>query len=110
MFSELISPITILISLTAMFSVFMHDTQIDRAVVTAVSIPLSSERINSDLLKLPLLTIQHIHADNTSFTSTSNLNSQVPATQPRNQDDKKYVAGRRLMASSSGNEYSWPSI
>jgi len=109
MFSEIINPLTILISLTAVFGVFMHDTQIDKALVTAISSPAYSERINSESLKLPSIE-QHIHAENTSFASNSNLNSQVPATQPRNQDDKKYMAGRRLMANSSGNEYSWPSI
>ena len=109
MFAELISPITVRISLTAVFGVFMHDTQIDKSLVIAVKSPTSSERINAEPLKLPSIE-QYIHAENTSFNSTLNLNLQVPATQPRNQDDKKYVAGRRLMASSSGSEYSWPSI
>lgn len=109
MLSEIINPLTILISLTAVFGVFVHDTQIDKALITAVSQPAVTADYRSEPLKLPTIE-QHIHSEATSFTSTSSLNSQQPATQPRNQDDKKYVAGRRLSSNTPGNEYSWPSI
>lgn len=109
MLSEIINPLTILISLTAVFGVFVHDTQIDKALVTAISSPATSSDYCSEPLKLPTVD-QHIHSESTSLTGTSNLNSQQPATQPRNQDDKKYVAGRRLSSNTPGNEYSWPSI
>lgn len=111
MLLELISPLTIpiVISLTAVFGVFVHDTQINKALITAVSSPAVSSDYRSEPLKLPTVE-QHIHSESTSFTGTSSLNSQQPATQPRNLDDKKYVAGRRLMGNSPGNEYSWPSI
>lgn len=109
MLSEIISPLTVLISLTAVFGVFMHDTQIDKALITAVTAPVETSEFRTEPIKLPSVE-QHIHAESTSFSNTANLNAQQPATQPRNSDDKKYVAGRRLMGNSPGNEYSWPSI
>ena len=110
MLSEILNPITVLISLTAVFGVFAHDTQLDKALVTAVSTPAVVADYGVSPVKL-LTVDQHIHFDSGSFSGyTYEFGSQQPATQPRNEDEKKYIAQRRLMGNSFGNEYSWPSI
>ena len=107
MLSEIINPISVLISLTAVFGVFIHDTQIDSALAANVSTPAIVSDYSSSPIKL-LHVDQHIHFDSASFSN--NLRTQQPATQPRNEDEKKYIAQRRLMGNTFGNEYSWPSI
>ena len=109
MLYEIINPITLLISLTAVAGVFMHDTRIDKALITAITEPSITSDYRSEPVKL-LSIDQHVHAERASFSSAASLNSVQPATQPRNGDDKKYIAARRLMGNSNGHEYSWPSI
>lgn len=109
MLSEIINPITVLISLTAVFGIFVHDSRIDEALITAVSTPVITVNYSPSPIRLMVID-QHIHPEINSFSRASGLNSQQPATQPRNQDEKKYIAQRRLMGNTFGNEYSWPSI
>jgi hypothetical protein len=52
---------------------------------------------------------QHVHAERGSFSSRSAHNNQA-ATPPRNEDEKKYIAQRRLLGDSFGSEFYWPSI
>jgi len=110
MLPTIINPLPVLISLTAVLGVFVHDTQLDNMAMTAISMPAIISNNNTGNLN-PMPVDQHIHLETKSFLeNTYNLRSQQPATQPRNKDEKKYVAQRRLMGNTFGNEYSWPSI
>lgn len=105
MLSTVINPISLLISLTAVFGVFIHDTQIDHATLIAVSNPAAAN--NSGVTNLSPVN-QHLHIESSSFANS--LKYQQPATRPRNEDERKYVAQKRLLGNALGNEYSWPSI
>lgn len=108
MFPLILNPLPVLVSLTAALGVLVHDTQIDNVAVTA----LSMSAIVSDSATNGLRSgSHHVHVDRGSFgESTRSLRTHQPATQPRNETDKKYIAQKRLMGNSFGNEYSWPSV
>ncbi|HRN90235.1 MAG TPA: hypothetical protein PK543_00935 [Candidatus Saccharibacteria bacterium] len=102
-----LNPLPVLISLTAAFSVLVHDSQIDFAAMTALAVPAAI--ITGDVVGLNLAEAgQHVHAERSSG-SRAIRNTQA-ATPPRNENDKKYVAQRRLLGDSFGSEFYWPSI
>jgi hypothetical protein len=103
------NPISLLITLAAIFGVFAHDTQIDNAFITALSTPAILADINTRPSEV-LSNDQHIHSERSSFSGVSFNTNFQPATKPRNEDDRKYIAQKRLMGSTTGHEYSWPSI
>lgn len=110
MLSELINPIPILISLTAMFGVFVHDTKFDKAILTAVTAPESISRYAESSSSKFLSIDHHIHAEIGSFMNKVGFGSQQPSSQPKSNDDKKYIAQKHLIDSGSGADYHWPSI
>ena len=110
MLSELINPIPILISLTAVFGVLVHDTKFDKAVLTAVTAPESISRYAESSASKFLSANNHIHVEVGSFMSKVGFGSQQPSSQPKSDDDKKYIAQKRLIDNGSGTDYHWPSI
>ena len=109
MLPTITNPLSILISLTAVFGVFAHDTQIDNAFITALSMPATIADIKSKPAEI-LSIDQHVHSERSSFSGITYNVGYQPATQPRNENDKKYIAQKRLMGNTIGHEYSWPSI
>lgn len=103
------NPFPAAIAIMAAFGVFMHDTQLDTAIVTAVStIPAIMASNGEVQIKTP---DPHIHAERHTFAlSGRHLRTNQPAIQPRNENDKKYVIQKRLWGNSFGSDYSWPSI
>lgn len=102
-----LNPLPVLISLTAAFSVLVHDSQIDFAAMTALAVPAAI--ITTDVAGLNLAEAgMHVHSERTSSSRT--VRSTQAATPPRNENDKKYVAVRRLLGDSFGSEFYWPSI
>ena len=102
-----LNPLPILITLTAAFSVFVHDSQLDYAAITAIAV-VPAAIITSDVMALAH-SGEHVHSERGSFARTVRSNNQT-ATPPRNEDEKKYIAQRRLLGDSYGSEYLWPSI
>lgn len=102
-----LNPLPILVTLTAAFSVFVHDSQLDYATISAIAV-VPAAIMTTDIMNLGQST-QHIHAERGSFARTARSTQQA-ATPPRNEDEKKYVAQRRLLGDSFGSEYYWPSI
>lgn len=103
------TPLPILISLTAVFSVFMHDARFNNILMTAVS--ESTIVADNSGFHNTLGNTHHIHVEaSSSLGNSSNLRTQQPAAQPRKDNDKKYIAQRRIMGNTFGNDYQWPSI
>lgn len=102
-----LNPIPVLISLTAAFSVLVHDSQIDFAAITVMAVPAAI--ISGDIASLGLADAgQHVHGERTSGSRT--MRTTQAATPPRNENDRKFVAQRRLLGDSFGSEFYWPSI
>ena len=110
MISTFSQPLSVAVSLLAVFGLLSHDTQLDNAVVTAVSKSTSVARLDVESAKIKLPE-QHIHADSNSFTSgTLSLRAQQPASQAKTENEKKYISQRRLSGNNVGSEYHWRSI
>jgi|GEM_PF-657720 len=105
-----INPLPILISLTAVFGVFIHDAQLNSVAMAAMSMPAITADYSHGAVNLSPSN-QHFQSESSSFlSSTYSLRAQQPATQPRNEGEKKYIAQRRIMGNTYGNDYCWPSI
>lgn len=106
MFSILINPLSALVSFSAMFGVFIHDTQIYNMTAVAIVAP----GINSSSLKeIGLVKVeQHAHPAVSSVSVVSV--AQQTSIQPRSENDKKYVSQRRRFNNDFDNGYRWPSI
>lgn len=87
------NPLSVVMSLTALLGVFVHDVQAGNVTALSTAAIVADYRTETvDLLK----TGQHYQAEVNSFLeSTHNAGSQ-PSTQPRNENDKKYIAKKRL--------------
>ena len=98
--SAIANPATSLIPLAIMFGVFVHDARIEKAIIATVAVD-NFEHIQS------FSTTQHTHSDSGSLSGASSLGYQQPTVQPRNHDEKKYLAFKRLTHSGFDNDYSW---
>ncbi len=107
MLLEILNPIYVLISFTSVFGLFIHDTRIDKVFLSASESSVVNHN-NYDHIR-SFAADQHTHSEG-RLMLTSGLNSHQPSTQPRGQDDKKYVAQKRLMGNGTGTSYIWPSI
>jgi len=98
-----INPLPILISLAAVLGVFVNDTQLNSIALTAIAPDYSHGSVSL------LPNNQHLQSESSSFLNdTFSLRNQQPAVQPRNEEDKKYIAQRRIMGNTFGNDYYWP--
>jgi len=104
MYLSLVNLLPVFLTFSAAFGVFFHDSQLDRASVTAFTAPLVTTVDTS--LNTPLkFNDFHIHTE----TASEQLQNSQPTTQPRG-EDKKYIVSKKLVSNSSGSDYSWPSI
>lgn len=73
-------------------AVLVHDTSLDKAMVTAIavkSIDAGTSNTNS------LGTSPHTHSERSSlFQAVRDLNASQPRTQPRGNDDRKYIQAK----------------
>lgn len=87
-FSFLITPLSIILSLSTASGVFIHDMRIDRVAVTAISAPVafagSAQLVNfaNDL---------HTHAERGSLQQVGESSSHNPLIQPRT-NNRKYLS------------------
>jgi hypothetical protein len=109
MFPIFINPLSVLLTITTSFGVILHDTQIDRATSTALTIPVAIATFGAAEVVLKL-NDPHIHTERFSApTNAESLRSGQPRT-PVRDDDKKYVSVKKYVSDGMGSEYHWPSI
>lgn len=99
-------PLTLLLSFSTMFGVFIHDTQIYNVAHVRATKPAKVISVGVKTSKL-IKNDQHTHP--VTGLSTVNVTQQT-AIQPRSENDKKYVSQRRRLGNTFDNGYSWPSI
>lgn len=103
MFPYIINPLPIALTLATSFGVLLHDTQLDRATTTALTLPAIVAAYGAADIGLKL-------SDGHTHTERVSLGASQPRIQPRGHDDKKYMLNKKLHINSSGSDYSWPSI
>ncbi len=109
----LINPLPVVISIAALFSVFVHDSQLS-SFAMAMSMPSMMSDVSStghgldvDLSSRPV----HHHTESASLLSSAySMRTQQPAAQPRTENDKKYISQKRFKSNNLDNDYYWPSI
>jgi hypothetical protein len=98
MFSLIINPLAIIVSLTTACGVFVHDMKIDKFTMAALALPavVASYDAGSKLAQLsPDL---HTHSERLSLSQAVNdLRAQQPRVQPRTNDDKKHLLQRHAV-------------
>lgn len=110
MFPLLINPLPLIFTISTVFGVLVHDTQLDTAAMTAltVAVPIVGYVGSGVSLKL---NDPHIHNESISVAQgVRELKDDNPRTQTRGGDDKKYVIQKKASLQSYGSEYIWPSI
>jgi hypothetical protein len=91
MFSNLISPLAILISLATTSGILVHDTHIDQA---AAAVAMPSMLASYDTTG-KLGGESHTHVERTSLAQTVNtLHSRAPGVQPR--EDRKHLMQKHV--------------
>ncbi|MDB5166975.1 MAG: hypothetical protein JWN26_120 [Candidatus Saccharibacteria bacterium] len=109
MFQLLLNPLPILLTLAASFGVLVHDTQVDRATTTALALPAAFANFGGADVAIKL-NDPHVHAENFSVENNiEQLHSGQPRTQPRGDEDKKYISVKKFVSDGMGSEYHWPS-
>lgn len=98
MFSAILSPLTIFMSLSTATGVLVHDMHIDSAATAAFAMPsvLASYENNNKLSNLG--GDAHTHVERGSLAqAVTELRNQNPRIQPRASGDKKYLLQNRVM-------------
>lgn len=91
----LINTISLIISMSTMMGVVLHDTHVDKAALTAISAP--SVYTSTDTSIKLLGNDPHTHTERHSFSqSVHELRSENPRMQPRYLDDRKHIQLKKL--------------
>ena len=90
--STLLNIATIAFGLGTAGAVLVHDTSIDKAMVTAITVK-SIDTGGSGTLSLG--SNPHTHSERSSlFQAVRDLNASQPRTRPRGSDDRKYIQAK----------------
>ena len=92
----IINPLPILLSLSTMFGVLVHDTKVDQfttSLIAAPAIIATYDGVNNALK----LGDAHTHTERVMVSQlTRSLAIENPRLQPRGNDDKKYVLQKNV--------------
>jgi hypothetical protein len=108
MLPSIISPLTLLLTLTTSFGVLVHDTQVDRATTTALALPVAFATFGAADAAIKFGDA-HTHVEKVNVAKTlQELRSGQPRIQVRNDDEKKFVFNKKFAFDSGGSQYNWP--
>jgi len=88
------NPIAILLTFSTATGVLLHDMHIDKAAVTALSLPssLATYEANNNNKLVSFSTDLHTHTERNSLAQVvHDLKTPSPRLQPRQNDDKKHL-------------------
>ena len=92
---QIITQFTIFVSLSTACGVLMHDTHVDKAVVSVFSAVDFQGSTGDDGMKTTRIgSSAHTHPEHTSLSSIIHDGSANPRSTPRN-DDRKYMKVKR---------------
>lgn len=94
--SLILSPCAFVLSLCTATGVFVHDMQLDKATVTALTIPVFAGA-SYDKSSVPQTGANHTHVERGSLSQAlHDLRSTTPRMQPRD-DSRKHVLAKRVV-------------
>lgn len=112
MLQIVINPAIAIFTLVTAFGVMIHDMQLDRATGVALALPatvlIAYAAIDSGLKGGD----SHVHVERATAPSHINsLRAMVPRLQPRDDEDRQTLSGKRVVYYSGGPDVSlWPSV
>lgn len=97
MFETLISPLAIILSLSATTGVLLHDTKVDKMTALALATPIAASRHVSEDSSVRLESTPHTHVERASLEHASReLRNRTPRVNPRGNEDKKYRLQKKV--------------
>jgi len=111
--STLISPLAVLLSFSTAATVFIHDSNVNKVMASAITttdavtnpggVTNKAEHSMNEL---------HIHPDRQTLKQTLlSVGGPLERVQPRGGDDKKYIMTKKhTLVATGANDYVWPSI
>lgn len=96
--SALINPLSVMISLSTMFGVVVHDTKIDQLTATMIAVPvIVATYEGAGAMHVLQSSNPHTHSEQLSLSqAVRNLAMQAPRIQPRS-DEKKHLLQKNVM-------------
>ena len=98
------TPITLIISISVLFGLFISDFRIGDAVEALVALPINrSTYLASEVVMWPATSTPNVDT-NWFSVSSSGLSYQLPSAQARKDDDDNRIAQGRIMGESFGSD------
>lgn len=98
MFTALLNPLAVIISLCTATGVLVHDMHIDAATSTALALPSVVVSHEAGNRYVSFDGNAHTHVERTSLSQAIiNLKTQNPRIQPRTTEDKKHLLQKRVV-------------
>ncbi len=96
--SILINPIALLLSFSTATGVFVHDMQLDKAAVTALTIPVMMASYEAVGSSLPQVGASHTHSERGPLSQALHglRSNSTPRMLPR-EDNRKYVLSKKVV-------------
>lgn len=104
----LLNPLVVVLSLGTASGILLHDTNVDKATIAAISAPMLA--LDGASRSGFLGGDAHTHIHRISFDSVVRSQAARPRVQPKNGDDKKYLISKKTSKKTEGTEYHWPSV
>lgn len=110
MLYRLLNPLAVIISLSTLTGVLLHDMHLDKAAMTAMSLPPVLASYDTGAKLASLGNDPHTHVERSSLAQAiSALSDTQPRVQPRAGEDKKHLLQRYARRSAlSFGEYHVP--
>lgn len=93
MYTQLISTISLFLSLLTVSGVMLHDTRIDKAT-SLLATPLSSAQYDASPNKVQLSGDAHTHVERSSFSQAMRVYQTTTPSTPTRSDDRKHMMQR----------------
>lgn len=95
--SIFLTPLSIFLSLSTATGVIVHDTRVDKAAMTALSVPSVAASGQADSKLVNFAADAHTHTERHSLSqAVHDLKADNPRIHPRSQADKKYLSQKNL--------------
>ncbi len=95
--SLLITPLSIFLSLSTSTGVFLHDTRVDKAALTALSGAASNTTSDANIKLVNHATDSHTHVERHSLSQSPHAaRGDNPRIPPRANSEKKYLSQKNL--------------
>jgi hypothetical protein len=95
MFTSFLNPLAIIMSLSTLLGVLVHDTRIDKVTSVALTAPALTSSYDANTKGISFATDLHTHVERTSVGHAIDFSGHNLLVKPRD-DDKKYATPKHV--------------